>query len=266
MLRNVPTGTSCFLGTTAVSTISPERRTNFTWLPFWPASTKPAASSRRLISRKGCGLSRPNLDLNHADGGQPRGHRRFEVQFQGLLQISQSFLFGLALACDIDLQALRDVPLPLAPNSRCERSLHYLILSQARALCAEQNEPLNTHLKTGDFDGVRIPLNVLFAAGARGTPLKPRGCRRPCCGLAGGPEVLRTLWVCFTGTPRQKAARLANENRRKAAGESACYFVGYRRALRNDATAVFAAAAGFSSSSPNAAACSGVVNVVLVIL
>jgi hypothetical protein len=55
MLRNVPTGTSGFFGTMAVSTTFPERRTNLTWLPFWLVSTKPPASSR------------PNFDLDHAN-------------------------------------------------------------------------------------------------------------------------------------------------------------------------------------------------------
>jgi hypothetical protein len=59
MLRSVPTGTSRFLGTIVVSMISSARRTNLTWLPFWLASTKSAASRRRLISRKGCGFKPP---------------------------------------------------------------------------------------------------------------------------------------------------------------------------------------------------------------
>ena len=61
-----------------------ERRTNLTWLPLWLASTKPAASGRRLISRKGCGLSRPNLNLDHANFGGARGLRRLEVKLQRL--------------------------------------------------------------------------------------------------------------------------------------------------------------------------------------
>src|SRR5438445_5598013 len=69
MLRRVPTGISLFFGTIAVSTVSSSLRTNLTWLPFWLASTKPAASSRRLTSRKGWGLSRPNLDLDGANPG-----------------------------------------------------------------------------------------------------------------------------------------------------------------------------------------------------
>ena len=63
VLRNVPTGISRLFGTIAVSTVESLRRANFTWLPFWLTSMKPTASSRRRTSRKGSGLSRPNLHL-----------------------------------------------------------------------------------------------------------------------------------------------------------------------------------------------------------
>jgi len=129
MLRNVPTGTSCFLGTMAVSTTWPERRTNLTWLPFWLASTKPAASSRRLISRKGCGLSRANFNLDRADLWGTRSLRRLEVKLQCFLQVDKSLFFARPLAGDIDFQALRNIPVPFPPDGRSERSLHYHILS-----------------------------------------------------------------------------------------------------------------------------------------
>ena len=103
MLRSVPTGISDFLGTTAVSTISSERLTNLTWLPFWIASTKPADSRRRLTTRKGCGLSRPNLNLNHTDLGRASRLRRFKVKFEGFLQIGERLFFSLALAGNINL-------------------------------------------------------------------------------------------------------------------------------------------------------------------
>ena len=80
MLRRVPTAISCFLGTIAVSTIDPSRLTNLTWLPFWEASTNPAASSLGLTSRKGCGLSRPNFDLDQPNLGRPRSPGRLEVK------------------------------------------------------------------------------------------------------------------------------------------------------------------------------------------
>ncbi len=87
------------------------------------------ASRRRLISRKGCGLSRPNLNLDGANHWRTRGSRGFEVQFQRLLQVGERTFFGFALAGDIDFQALGDVPIPLAPNGRGEWSFHDYILS-----------------------------------------------------------------------------------------------------------------------------------------
>ena len=90
----------------AVSTTSPERRTNLTWLPFWLVSTKPAASRRRLTSRKGWGLSRPNLDLDQADLRRPCCLRRFEVQFNRFLEIGKGLFLGLALAGNVEFEAL----------------------------------------------------------------------------------------------------------------------------------------------------------------
>jgi len=118
----------------AVSTTSPERRTNLTWLPFWLVSTKPAASRRRLTSRKGWGLSRPNLDLDQADLRRPCCLRRFEVQFNRFLEIGKSLFLGVALAGDVEFEALGDIPPPLAPNGSRKWSLHDLIVSQARVL------------------------------------------------------------------------------------------------------------------------------------
>ena len=58
--------------------------------------------------------------------------RRFEVQFQRFLQVGQCLFLGLALAGDIEFQALRDVPLPFTPYGRGEWSLHDLIVSQVK--------------------------------------------------------------------------------------------------------------------------------------
>src|SRR5581483_10100064 len=124
MLCRVPTGISRLFGTITVSMTSPCRRTNFTWLPLWLVSRKPARSSRRLISRKGSGLSRPNLDLDGPYDRGPCGPRGLEMQFKSLFQIRQRFLFRLPLTGHIHLQALRDEPLPFAPNRRGKRTLH----------------------------------------------------------------------------------------------------------------------------------------------
>lgn len=129
MLRSVPTGTSRFLGTTALSTTSPERHTNLTWLPFWLVSAKPAASGRRLISRKESGLSRPNFNLDGTKLWRPRGLRCLKMELQCLFRIGKSLFFAFPLAGDIELQALRDVPVAFAPYGSGERSFHNHIVS-----------------------------------------------------------------------------------------------------------------------------------------
>jgi len=130
MLRSVPIGISDFLGTITVSTTSPSLRTNFTWLPFCVDSMKPTDSSRRFTSRKVNGLSCPNLDLDGANPGWTRGPWRFEVQFESLFQVFKRFFFSGALTGYVEFEALRDVPLALAPDGRGKRSHHFLILSQ----------------------------------------------------------------------------------------------------------------------------------------
>ena len=127
----MPIGTSCFFGTIVVSTVTPERRTNLTWLPLCPASAKPADSRRRLISRKGNGLSRPNLNLDQADLWWARCLRRLEVKFQGFFEVGERFIFRSALARHVELEALRDVPVPFFPDAGCKRTLHLSILSRS---------------------------------------------------------------------------------------------------------------------------------------
>ena len=43
------------------------------------------------------GLSRPNLDLDHPDLRRTRCLRRFEVQFNRLLEVGKSLILGAAL-------------------------------------------------------------------------------------------------------------------------------------------------------------------------
>jgi hypothetical protein len=105
-------------------TTSTERRTNLIWLPFWLASANPAAYNRRLISRKGRGLSRPNLNLNCPNFRRACRPRRLEMKLQRLLQICESLLFAVTLAGDIHFKTLRDIPMPFAPDTRRERALH----------------------------------------------------------------------------------------------------------------------------------------------
>src|ERR1035437_7690738 len=165
MLCRVPTGISGFLGTMAVSTTSPERRTNLTWLPFWLVSTKPAASRRRLTSRKGLGLSRPNLDLDQTDLRRPCCLRRFEVQFNRFLEVGKGLFLGVALAGDVEFEALGDIPPPLAPNGSRKWSLHDLIVSQARELRTPARAPgFRVEFGHSRRHGTPLPSNMLPAA------------------------------------------------------------------------------------------------------
>jgi hypothetical protein len=81
-----------------------------------------------LISRKGRGLSRPNLYLDAAHLGRVTGDGRFEVQLERLAQIVESLLFASALTGNIHVQALRNKPITLAPNRYREGTLHTTIL------------------------------------------------------------------------------------------------------------------------------------------
>jgi len=75
-----------------------------------------------LISRKGWGLGRPNLNLDRPQFGRARSLRRFEVKLERFFQIGESVLFGFALAGNINFQALGDIPIPsrqtVAANGR----------------------------------------------------------------------------------------------------------------------------------------------------
>ena len=60
--------------------------------------------------------------------------RRFEVQFNRFLEIGKGLFLGLALAGNVEFEALGDIPPPLAPNGSRKWSLHDLIVSRARVL------------------------------------------------------------------------------------------------------------------------------------
>jgi len=92
--------------------------------PFLACFDETAASSRRLISLKGSGLSRANLDLDRPDLRHSRSVRGLEVEFPRFLQIGQRLLFALTLAGNVEFQALRDVPIAFPPNGRSKGSLH----------------------------------------------------------------------------------------------------------------------------------------------
>ncbi len=180
MLRGVPTAISDLCGKMAVSTISPVRRTNFTWLPRWLASLNPAASSRRLTSRNGSGLSRPNLYLNGVDLRWPRRHWRLEMEFQRFFQIDERFLFRQPLAGDIDFETLGDLPLALSPH-RCRKwPFHSGILSPFTA-AASHSPARSSPLRAGSLrrppPGRRLPGSAASRPGSTGPPRAPCWCQ-----------------------------------------------------------------------------------------
>src|SRR5215472_16404722 len=75
------------------------------------------------------------LDLDRSQFRWPGCLRRFEVKFEGLLEVRERFFFGLALAGDVNLQARRYVPVTLTPDSRGKGSFHARILSQDDSGC-----------------------------------------------------------------------------------------------------------------------------------
>ena len=54
---------------------------------------------------------------------------RLEVKLQGFLQVGKSLFFALTLAGYVDFEALRDIPIPFAPDGCGERPLHETILA-----------------------------------------------------------------------------------------------------------------------------------------
>ena len=94
--------------------------------------------------------------------------RRFEVQFNRFLEVGKGLFLGLALAGEVELEALGDIPLPLAPNGSGKRSLHDLIVSQATVLRATAR--VGVHF---DDWGIRYRRAATF----RGVPLAAKGVR-----------------------------------------------------------------------------------------
>ena len=120
-----------FLRQDDVSTVPPAVRSHLTWLPFWLTSTNPTASRRRLISRKGSGLSRPNLYLDGAEFWWTGSLWLLEVKLQRFLQVRKRLLFRLTLTRDVNFEALRDKPVSFAPDGCGECSLHDHIVPHA---------------------------------------------------------------------------------------------------------------------------------------
>ena len=89
----------------------------------------------------------------------------FEVKLQRFLQVGQSLFFGLALAGDIDFEALGNVPIPFAPNCSGKRSLHDHILAQKARnsldyFCTRVTRPVSTtalSIRSGNLKVLVMP-------------------------------------------------------------------------------------------------------------
>ena len=53
------------------------------------------------------------------------------MEFEGFAQVGEGFFFGLALAGDVDFEALGDVPVSFTPNGRGEGALHRFRITEA---------------------------------------------------------------------------------------------------------------------------------------
>ena len=116
MLRSVPTGISCFLGTITVSTTDSDCRTKLHVAALLTDVCKACSMQTAL--------SRANLNLNQPDLRWAGRLWWFEIEFQSFLEIGQRFSLGFPLACDIQLKTLGDVPIAFSPNACRKGTLH----------------------------------------------------------------------------------------------------------------------------------------------
>jgi hypothetical protein len=77
-----------------------------------------------------------------AHGWTAVGNRRLEVQLKRLTQIFESLFLGSTLAGYVDIKALRNEPLSLAPDPRRKRLLHEMILARS---AAQRTQPFPWH-------------------------------------------------------------------------------------------------------------------------
>jgi hypothetical protein len=91
--------------------------------------SKGAPSPSSAPSRQGWGRSRANLNLNQSYLRRPCRLWRFEAKLQSFLAICQRFCLRFPLACDIQLEALRDEPVSFPPNAGRKWTFHGFTLS-----------------------------------------------------------------------------------------------------------------------------------------
>jgi hypothetical protein len=86
------------------------------------------------------------------------------MELKCFLQIGESLFFRFTLAGDIDFQALGDIPLPLAPDSCGEWSLHDDILSHEDAPLLSQSVRIKEVLRDQPVDRAEIVAQYLLEA------------------------------------------------------------------------------------------------------
>ena len=74
-------------------------------------------------------LSRANFHRDAGDFGDDAGNRRFKVEFERFAEIGESFVFGFAVAGDVDLGALSDEEVVFFPGSCGEYLFHGRVLN-----------------------------------------------------------------------------------------------------------------------------------------
>src|ERR1700753_54655 len=138
MSDRVPFASSVCIGTTVRNTLSPERRSTETWLPFWRSSVKPArlrARTKRSPETLGnLGMSAgyfygspERFKLSRSILGRAPG---FEIQLDCLTQILASTDDVFALGSHTQLRAAGHIPIFFFRDQRREAVSHRVMLTK----------------------------------------------------------------------------------------------------------------------------------------
>jgi hypothetical protein len=137
MSASVPLASTECIGTTVLNTISVERFSKETWLPFCRSSTKPARFNARTTRSPeilgSFGTSGRNFDrcpeFLRFDRPVFRRAPGFQIQFDGLAQISASSFDVVALRSDTQFRAAGDVNVFFFGDEHRESVSHMAMLA-----------------------------------------------------------------------------------------------------------------------------------------
>jgi hypothetical protein len=127
MSASVPLASTECIGTTVLNTISVERFSKETWLPFCRSSTKPARFNARTMRSPEI-LDRCPEFLRF-DRPVFRRAPGFQIQFDGLAQISASSFDVVALRSDTKFRAAGDVNVFFFGDEHRESVSHMAMLA-----------------------------------------------------------------------------------------------------------------------------------------